>query len=86
MTKRSRYERERRDADTARLKEIETAWLGSVPPETRKAFALQVEAARLRGPAPKPPDMAPGTVPNPPRPGHEPKPPKIERPARSRRR
>jgi hypothetical protein len=85
VTKRSRYERERHDADTTRLKEIETAWLGSVAAEKRKAFAEAVAAAKARGPAQKPPDMAPGTAPNPPRPGHEPKPPKADRSTRRRR-
>ena len=42
------------------------------------AFAAKVEAARTRGPLPPKPDMAPGTLPNPPRPGNEPRPPKKE--------
>jgi hypothetical protein len=84
MTKRSRHEREKRDAESQRLKEIETAWAGSVPAETAKAFAASVKAARERPPAEKPADMAPGTAPRPPRPGHEPRPPK--EPSRPRRR
>ncbi len=76
MTKHSRNERERRAAETLRVREIEAAWIGSVPPATAKAFAVAVEAARARGPEPRPPDMAPGTKPRPPRPGREPKPPK----------
>ncbi|MBA3779562.1 MAG: hypothetical protein H0X16_09760 [Chloroflexi bacterium] len=83
MTKHSRRERERRVAETERVKEIESAWVRSVPPQTAAAFALSVQAARERGPIERPPDMAPGTMPNPPRPGREPKPPK--EPARSRR-
>jgi hypothetical protein len=83
MTKHSKRERERRAAETERIRQIETAWVGSLPPATAKAFALQVEAARARGPEPRQPDMAPGTAPRPPRPGHEPKPPK--EPARPRR-
>ena len=38
----------------------------------------EIEAARARGPLPPPADMAPGTRPNPPRPGREPKPSKEE--------
>lgn len=83
MTKHSKRERERRAAETERVKQIESAWTGSVPPATARAFALGVEAARARGPEVRPPDMAPGTRPNPPRPGHEPRPPK--EPARPRR-
>ena len=76
MTKHSRNERERRAAETVRVREIEAAWIGRVPPATAKAFAVAVEAARARGPLPRPPDMPPGTRPHPPRPGREPKPPK----------
>ena len=83
MTKHSRYERERRARDTERMKEVQTAWYGSIPAATQQAFSREVEAARIRGPLPPPPDMAPGTHPNPPRPGREPKPPKDEQ--RSRR-
>jgi hypothetical protein len=84
MAKHSRRERERRSAETERVKQVEAAWLGSLPPATAKAFALSVEAARARGPEAPRPDMAPGTPPRPPRPGREPKPPKEERPRRSR--
>jgi hypothetical protein len=83
MTKHSRREREQRIAETERIKEIESAWVRSVPAETAAVFAAAVQAARERGPQPKPPDMAPGTPPRPPRPGREPRPPK--EPARSRR-
>lgn len=83
MTKHSKRERERRAEETERVRQIEAAWMGSVPPATAKAFALGVEAARARGPQERPPDMAPGTAPRPPRPGHEPRPPK--EPARPRR-
>jgi hypothetical protein len=83
MTKHSRRERERRTAESERVRQIETAWIGSIPPAQAKAFALEVEAARARGPEQRRPDMAPGTAPRPPRPGHEPKPPKdTERPRR----
>jgi hypothetical protein len=79
MAKHSRAERERRSAETARIKEIEAAWLGSLPPDTAKAFTTAVEAARARPPQPPPAPMAPGTPPRPPRPGREPKPSKDER-------
>jgi hypothetical protein len=73
MTKRSRHENEQRRQETARLREMEAAWMAKVPPTVAKEFAAGVEAARARGPLPPPPNMAPGTRPNPPRPGREPK-------------
>jgi len=76
MTKHSRRERERRSLETERVKEIESAWIKSVPADAAAAFAASVQAARERGPLPRPADMAPGTPPRPPRPGHEPRPPK----------
>jgi hypothetical protein len=85
MAKHSKHEREQRTAESERVREIESAWAGSVPPETAKAFASAVAAARARGPQPRNPDMAPGTPPRPPRPGHEPRPPKEpDRPRRGR--
>jgi len=84
MTKHSKRERERRAQQTERVREIEAAWFGSLPPETAKAFTKSVEAARARGPLERPPDMAPGTPPRPPRPGHEPREKKEERPRRGR--
>ena len=83
MTKHSRRERERRSLETERVKEIETAWLKSLPSETAAAFTASVDAARARPPRPRPADMAPGTAPRPPRPGREPRPPK--EPTRGRR-
>lgn len=83
MTKHSKRERERRAQENERVVQIEAAWRASVPSATAAAFARSVEAARERGPAPRQPDMAPGTAPRPPRPGHEPRPPK--EPARPRR-
>ncbi len=76
MTKHSKREREQRSSETDRVRQIEDAWARSVPPETARAFALEVGAARARGPLPRPPDMAPGTPPRPPRPGHEPRVPR----------
>lgn len=84
MTKRSKYEQEQRKLQTVRVKEIEAAWLGSLPSDRAKAFVAAVEAARSRPPAPPRENMAPGTRPNPPRPGHEPKAPKEERTRRPR--
>jgi len=43
-----------------------------------------VRAVRERGPIAPQPDMAPGTLPRPPRPGHEPKPKKEETTSRRR--
>ena len=83
MARHSKHERERRAAETERVKQIEAAWLGSLPSAAAKAFAESVATARARAPQEKRPDMAPGTPPRPPRPGHEPKPPKDERPRRS---
>jgi hypothetical protein len=79
MTKRSKRERAQRAAETERVKQIEAAWVGSLPADRIAAFTREVEAVRARGPLPPRPDMAPGTLPNPPRPGREPKPPKEER-------
>ncbi len=79
MTKHSPYERARRTAETERTKQIEAAWRASIPADTADAFARDVEAARARGPLQPPPNQAPGTMPNPPRPGREPKPVKEER-------
>lgn len=84
MVKRSKYEQARRAEQTVRVREIEAAWMGSLPADRAKAFVAAVETARNRPPAGPPPNMAPGTRPNPPRPGHEPKPPKEERTRRPR--
>ena len=85
MARHSKHERERRTAETERVKQIEAAWLGSLPPAVAKSFAESVAVARARAPQEKRPDMPPGTMPRPPRPGHEPKPPKDERPRRPSR-
>lgn len=79
MTKHARHEREQRAAETVRVKEIEAAWMASLPAATAQAFTASVAAARARGPLEPPPPMAPGTAPRPPRPGHEPRPSKEER-------
>jgi hypothetical protein len=82
VTKHSKFENERRAAETTRVKEIEAAWLGSLPSAEEKAFRAAVEAARARPPQPPAPNMAPGTAPRPPR--HEPRPTKEERNRRPR--
>jgi hypothetical protein len=84
VAKHSKHENERRAAETVRIKEIESAWIGSLAPDRAKAFVRSVEAARSRPQAERPPDMAPGTRPNPPRPGREPRPSKEERNRRPR--
>ncbi len=77
MTKRSRHERAQRAVETDRVRQIEASWAASTPSAVAREFETAVRAARARGPLPPPEDMAPGTMPNPPRPGHEPKPPKV---------
>lgn len=84
MTKHSKHERERRAAETERVQEIERAWQDRIPAPVAAAFAASVRAARERGPWIRPPDMAPGTAPRPPRPGREPKPKKDDATARRR--
>lgn len=81
---RSKSRRTRRKEQNEAVARIEAAWQQSVPAEKARQFAAAVAEARARGPIQPPPDMAPGTRPNPPRPGHE---PKVKKDAsRSRRR
>jgi hypothetical protein len=82
MTKHSKFENERRAAETTRMKEIESAWIGSLPTDTAKQFKAAVETARNRPPAEPPANMAPGTAPRPPK--REPRPTKEERTRRPR--
>lgn len=84
MTKHSKAERDRRAAEHEDVTRIQAAWAASVPPAAAEEFARQVAAAHARGPLPPPPDMAPGTRPNPPRPGREPKVTKDQMPSRRR--
>jgi hypothetical protein len=79
MAKHSPYERARRATETARIKEIEAAWWASLPADTARTFEREVAASRARGPLEPPPNQVPGTMPNPPRPGREPKPSKDDR-------
>ena len=64
--------------------EIERAWQGSIPAPIAAEFAATVKAAKERGPWVQQPDMAPGTAPRPPRPGHEAKPKKDDAAPRRR--
>ena len=82
MVKHSKFENERRAAETTRVKEIEAAWRGSLPDPVAKAFNAAVEEARSRPPQGPFPNMPPGTRPNPPK--HEPRPTKEERNRRPR--
>jgi hypothetical protein len=76
MVKHGKAGRAKRAAQNEAVARIEAAWQASVPSARAKDFAEKVAEARARGPLQPPPDMAPGTLPNPPRPGHEPKPKK----------
>ena len=74
MTKHSKHERERRAAETERMKEVSAAWYGSIPAATAAQFTRDVEASHAPGPRRPRPTWPPGTRPNPPRPGREPSP------------
>jgi hypothetical protein len=82
VTKHSKFETERRAAETVRLKEIEAAWMGSLSKPAAEAFVQAVAAARARPPQGPFPNMPPGTRPNPPK--REPRPTKEERLRRPR--
>jgi hypothetical protein len=82
MTKHSKFENDRRAAETVRMKEIEAAWVGSLTKPAAEAFNHAVAAARARPPREPNPNMPPGTRPNPPK--HEPRPTKEERNRRPR--
>lgn len=85
MSKHSGFERQRRADEAERMREVERAWRGSVPSDRLQQFEGAVAAVQARGPQPPPPDMAPGTPPNPPRIVREPKPTGPERGNRGRR-
>jgi hypothetical protein len=76
MTKHSKFENDRRAAETVRMKEIEAAWFGSLSKPAAEAFTQAVAAARARPPQGPWPNMPPGTRPNPPK--REPRPSKEE--------
>jgi hypothetical protein len=58
MAKHARHEREQRARETARVKEIEAAWIGRLSSTTAQAFTAAVATARARGPLEPPPDGA----------------------------
>ena len=72
MTKRSRYEQAQRAAEQERIRDIEAGWAYRLAPSALATFASEVAAAQTRERV-RQPDMAPGTKPNPPRPGREPR-------------
>jgi hypothetical protein len=76
MSKHSKSERARRTEQNEAVARIQAAWQQSVPAARAKEFDKAVAEALARGPAERPADMAKGTMPNPPRPGREPKPKK----------
>ncbi len=82
MAKHSKLEKERRAAESARVKEIEAAWMGSLSKPAAAAFEEAVAVARARPPQGPYPNMPPGTRPNPPK--REPRPTKEERNRRPR--
>jgi hypothetical protein len=74
MTKRSRFEQAQRSTEHERIRDIEAGWLARLSPDQLASFRMDVQAAQARRPEPRP-DMAPGTAPNPPRPGRLPREP-----------
>jgi hypothetical protein len=82
VTKRSQYEQAQRAAEDQRMREIADAWNARISPQEANEFRAAVERARSRPPLVRV-DMAPGTLPNPPRPGREPR-ERDERPTRRR--
>jgi hypothetical protein len=71
--KHSRFEREQRAAEDRRMREVADAWYGRVAPDEMASFRAAVAVAHARPVAEPRPNMAPGTLPNPPRPGREPR-------------
>ena len=82
MTKRSRFEQRQRAEQQERIRAIEAGWQARLSASDQEAFRHEVEMALARRPEPHV-DMAPGTAPNPPRPGREPRPPVEQRTRRS---
>ncbi|MEP7378041.1 MAG: hypothetical protein ABI725_00605 [Chloroflexota bacterium] len=76
MKTQSKAGRERRKRQNDDVTRIQSAWQASVPAARAKEFEAAVAEARARGPLKPPPDQEKGTLPNPPRPGREPKPKK----------
>jgi hypothetical protein len=84
MSGKSKAARATRSKQNEAVARIQAAWQASVPAAKAKEFEKAVAEARARGPLQPPPDQPKGTLPNPPRPGHEPKPKKD--PNRSKKR
>ena len=84
MAGKSKAVRARRTQQNEAVTRIQAAWQASVPAAKAKEFEAAVAEARARGPLQPPPDQPKGTMPNPPRPGREPKPKKD--PNRSKKR
>ena len=80
MAKHSKFENERRSEQTTRMKEIEAAWMGSLPKPVAEAFVDAVAVARARPPQGPFPNMPPGTRPNPPK-----REPRVKKEERNRR-
>ena len=72
MTKRSKFEQERRAEEHERIRQIEDAWRAQLSTEQKAAFGREVAFAQARVPVQRE-NMPPGTRPNPPRPGREPR-------------
>jgi hypothetical protein len=83
MTKRSRFEKAQRAAEDERTRQTAEAWMARLSPAERSAYSSAVATAHARPPVERAPNMAPGTRPNPPRPGREPK--VVDEQPRSRR-
>ena len=78
MAKHSKFENERRAAETVRVKEIEAAWMGSLSKPVAEAFVDAVDGGTSPS-APGPvPEHAPGHAART-RPKREPRPTKEER-------
>jgi hypothetical protein len=84
MTSKAKSVRDKRAKQNEDMARIQAAWQASVPAARAKEFQAAVEAMHARGPIQPPPDQPKGTMPNPPRPGREPK-PKAD-PSRSKKR
>ena len=75
MTKHSAYEQRQRAAEHELMLATEASWRARLSTDEQATFRREVELALAYRPEPRP-DMAPGTRPNPPRPGREPRPAK----------
>ena len=83
MTKRSRYEKAQRVAEDERTRQTAELWMSRLSAAEKSAYSSSVATAHARPPAEPAQNMAPGTRPNPPRPGREPR--VVDEQPRSRR-